>query len=320
MADIVRGEAVARAWEAYVPLDPVDNIFDRYWLLDQLKNHGGFEEEHGSVIRCNIEYAMNTNVKFMSEMETLTVSKPDLFDNAEYLWKHIGGDIPITDFARDSTKGDAGKFNIEARYLDNLKKSMFDQVNQSFFGTGTGTGGKEFGGLQLLVADDPTTGTVGMINRAVYVFWRNQSVQDGGTNFNALMANMRIIYNNSSNGIGQENPTFAVCDQSTFQAYEGLLVVNEQLMRDSPNDKGISGYKGQNLMFKDIPIAYDNDCPAAHLYMLTTKHLKFVYMAWMKGEKPIRPADGFWDVFKVRTTGNLITDAPRRLGVIWSIA
>ena len=97
-------------------------------------------------------------------------------------------------------------------------------------------------------------------------------------------------------------------------------MATERIDRDSVNDKGLSGYKGQNIYFKDIPIAYDDDCPADSLYILNNRNLKFVYMAWMKGEKPVRPSDGFWDVFKVRTTGNLITDNPRRLGVVTSIA
>lgn len=320
MAEPNRGEAVARAWEAYVPADPTDNIFDRYWLLEQLRANGSFEKQNGSVIRCNLEYAMNTNVKFMSEMETLTVSKPDVFDCAEFAWKFQGGDVPITDFERDTTAGDAGKFDIEARKIENLNNSLKDKVNSSLFSAGTGTGGKEFGGLQLLVADDPTTGTVGLINRATFTFYRNQTVTDNGTAFSALLSNMRIVYNNCSNGIGQQNPTFAATSQTVFQGYEGLLLVNEQLMRTSTADKGISGFKGQNLMFKDIPIGYDNDCVADSLYMLNNRNLKFVYMAWMKAEKPVRPSDGFWDVFKVRTTGNLVTDNPRRLGVIISIA
>lgn len=320
MAEPNRGEAVARAWEAYVPSDPVDNVFSRYWLLEQLRSNGSFEKQNGSVIRANVEYAQNPNVKFMSEMETLTVSKPDVFDQAEYAWKFQGGDVPITDFERDTTAGGAGKFSIEARKIENLKKSLQDKVNTSFFSLGTGTSSKEFGGLQLLVADDPTTGTVGLINRATYTFWRNQTTTDSGTAFNALLSNMRITYNNCSNGIGQQNPTYAVTSQTVFQGYEGLLTVNEQLMRTSSSDKGITGYKGQNLMFKDIPIAYDAACPSDSLYLLNNRNLKFVYMAWMKGEAAIRPSDGFWDVFKVRTTGNLITDNARRLGVVISIA
>ncbi len=314
------GEAVARAWEAYVPQDPVDNVFDRYWLLETLRANGSFEKQNGSVIRVNLEYAMNTNVKFMGEMETLTVAKLDNFDGAEYTWKFQGGDVPITDFERDTTSGGAGKFDIEAKKLDNLKNSLMDKVNASFFSDGTGTSSKEFGGLQLLVPNDPTTGTVGLINRATYTFFRSQQTTDSGSGFNALLSNMRIVYNNCSNGIGQQNPTFAVTSQTVFQGYEGLMVANERIVRESSADKGISGYKGQNLMFKDVPIAYDSDCYADNLYMLNNRNLKFIYMAWMKAEKPVRPSDGFWDVFKVRTTGNLITDNPRRLGVVTSIA
>ena len=42
-------------------------------------------------------------------------------------------------------------------------------------------------------------------------------------------------------------------------------------------------------------------------------------MLWMKGEPAVRPSDGFWDVFKVLSIGNLITDNPRRLGVVSAI-
>ena len=65
MADVVRGQNVSAAWEAYVDKDPVDNIFARHWLLEQLRSQDGFQEEHGTVIRANLEYATNPNVKFM---------------------------------------------------------------------------------------------------------------------------------------------------------------------------------------------------------------------------------------------------------------
>jgi hypothetical protein len=37
-----------------------------------------------------------------------------------------------------------------------------------------GATANQFGGMQLLVADDPTTGTVGGISRSSYSFWRNK--------------------------------------------------------------------------------------------------------------------------------------------------
>ena len=146
MATINSGQNVAAAWEAYVGLDPVDNIFKRHWLLEQLRANGSFEKQNGPVIRANLEYALNPNVKFMSELETLTVSRPDTFDNAEYTWKFIGGDVPMTDFETGITSGGAAKFDLQARKLENLKNSIEENMNTSFFSDGTGTTSKEFGG------------------------------------------------------------------------------------------------------------------------------------------------------------------------------
>jgi hypothetical protein len=320
MADIVRGQNVSAAWEAYVPLDPVDNIFQRHWLLEMLRSNGSFKKENGTVIRANLEYALNPNVKFMSEMETLTVFRPDTFDNAEYTWKFVGGDVPMTDFERGITDGGAGKYDFEAKKMSNLKNSMEEKVNTSLFSDGTGTSSKEFGGLQLLVSTTPTTGTVGLISRVTFSFWRNQATTSAGTTFSLLVGSLTNIYNSCSNGVGEQNPTFIVTTQTVFEGFESKIVVNERLVRDSPANKGMTGFKGQSLMFKDIPIAYDNACLSGAAYVLNNRNLKFVHMQWMKGEPAVRPTDGFWDVFKVLTIGNLITDNSRRLGVVSAIA
>jgi hypothetical protein len=315
------GQNVAFAWEAYVGLDPVDNIFQRHWLLEQLRSNGSFEKQNGTVIRHNLEYALNPNVKWMSEMETVTVFRPDTFDNAEYSWKFIGGDVPMTDFERDISAGGAGKFDVEAKKLDNLKNTMEERLNTSMFSDGTGTSSKEAGGLQLLVSTTPTTGTVGLIPRATYSFWRNQATTATKTSTpgDNLLAAMTSIYNLCSNGIGKENPTFGVSDQASFQIYEGLTPSIERLVRDNESNKLVRGFKGQNIAFKDIMLGYDTACPAGSMYILNNRNLHLVYMAWMKGEAAIRPSDGFWDVFKVRSTCNLTTDNSRRLGVISAI-
>lgn len=318
MATIVSGQNVSAAWEAYVGTDPADNIFARHWLLEQLRANGSFEKQNGVVVRANLEYALNPNVKFISELETVTVFRPDTFDNAEYAWKFIAGDVPMTDFERGITEGGAAKYNFEAKKLDNLKKTLEERTNTSFFSDGTGTSSKEFGGLQLLVSATPTVGTVGLINRATYSFFRNQQASgaNSGTAWNTLLTGLTTIYNSCSNGIGEENPTFGVTTQTVFEGYESLTPTIERLVRDSENNKLVRGFKGQNVMFKDIPVGYDPACPSGNFYVLNNRNLKFVYMQWMKGEPAIRPSDGFWDVFKVLTIGNLITDNPRRLGVL----
>lgn len=321
MAAINSGQNVSAAWELYSPKDPVDNIFARHWILEQMRQNGSFQKDNGVVIRANLEYALNPNVKFISELETVTVFRPDTFDNAEYTWRFIAGDVPMTDFEEGITSGGAQKYDLRARKMTNLKNTMDERSNTSFFSDGTGTSGKEFGGLQLLVSTTPTTGTVGLINRATFTFFRNQAntatkTTNPGDN---LLAALETIYNSCSNGIGEENPTYAVCTQTVFEIYNGLTPTIERLVRETPNDKLVRGFKGQNVMWKDIPVGYDPACPSGNWYTLNNRNLRFVYMLWEKGETPVRPSDGFWDVLKVITIGNLITDNPRRLGVTSAI-
>ena len=314
------GQLVAAAWEDYVKQDPTDNIFDRYWLLENLRQGGGFRKGAGDPITGTIEYAVNTTVKAMSELETLDVTRVDVFDRYEYQWAFVGGDIVMSEFEKGVTAGAAGKFDLYAGKIDNLKNSFENTINSDLFSDGTGTSGKQADGLQSVVSDTPTTGTRGAISSASFSFWRSQQVTDAGSSFNALLSNMRIVYDLCSNGIGQQNPEFAVTDRTVFEGFEGLLTTNERYIRTGAENKGITGFKGQSLMFKDIPLGYDNDCPAASLYILNRRNLFIRYLFWMKAFPPASPVNQFADVVKILTVYQLCSDNLRRLGVITSIA
>ncbi len=322
MAAPNQGQTVAAAWEAYVNQDPTDNIFQRHWLLENLRQNGSFEKQTGRNIKHILEYATNGTVKFMSEMESLDTTRQDVFDEAQFEWKFVGGDVVMSEFERAITSGGAAKFDLLARKLDNLKTSIEEAFNTSCFGDGTGTNGKELGGLQLLVSSTPTTGTVGAISRSTFSFWRNQQTSGAKTStaFDNLKGTLESVYNSSSNGIGKENPTFAVTTQTVFQGFMSLLVAQERYDRNGPSDKAISGFKGQYAQFKDIPIGYDPQCPSANCYILNNRNLHLIYMLWMKGYPAVDPTNQFVDVFKVLSIANLTTDNPRRLGVITSIS
>ena len=316
-----RGQFVAAAWEDYVKQDPVDNIFPRFWLLENLRQGKSFRKGAGDPITGSIEYATNTTTKSMAELDTLDTTRIDVFDRYEYPWKFVGGDIVMSSFETAITEGQAGKFDLMAKKIDNLKRSMENQVNTDLFSDGTGSNGLQAGGLQLLVANTPTTGSPGNINRANFTFWRNQSTSGAKTTnaYDNLLSTMRSIYNSCSNGPGEETPTFAVTTQTVFQGYEGLLTTNERYVRMGESDKGITGFKGTQLMFKDIPVAYDAACPSGAAYILNNRNLFIRYLTWMKAYPAVMPTDQFAEIVKVLTMYNLCTDNPRRLGVVYSI-
>lgn len=321
MADPNDGQVVTEAWEAYVSQDPVDNVFARHYALEQLRSNGSFEKQNGRAIFNILEYALNSTVKFMSEYEELDVAAQTTFDQCEGAWKNLGGDVPMSEFEKAITAAGGGKFDLMSKKIDNLKTTMEEFANTAIFADGTGTSGKEFGGLQYLVSSTPTTGTVLQINRATFSFFRNQQASGAKSSaaYDQLKTQATLIYNNCSNGVGKENPTWGVTTQTVFQGFESLLTTQERYDRTATGDLGVSGFKGQKIQFKDIPLAYDAACPSGNMYILNNRNLKLVYALWMKGYPPASPANQFADVFKVLSIANLVTDNPRRLGVVTAI-
>lgn len=321
MADPNLGQTITAAWEAIVKSQPEDNIFEDYWLLFKLRQGQGLKTiDGGRDIQVPLEYATNTSVAFMSELEAMSTTRVDLFDTAQFAWKQLGGTVVQSVLEDAITQGSGGKFDLLAAKLANLKTSNEKTINESCFSDGTGTGGKEFGGLKYLVATTPTSGSPGGINRATFTFWRNQydTATQTSAAFDNLRAKMRNVYNDCSNGVNGNHPTFGVTTQTVFEGFEGLLLANE---RYTSKESGDGGFKNEVLKFKGMELAYDADCPSGSMYLLNPKFIKLCVQKgyWLKMLGPVDPANQTATITRIVTIGNLIVTNPRMLGAITSI-
>jgi hypothetical protein len=322
MASPNDGMTIAASWNALVNDKPEDNIFADYWLLNTLKQGESFESvAGGDIITASLEYAMNSTVGFYSDTESISTNRTDVFDRVEFGWKEVAGTLLQSELENAINQGSAKKFDLLDGKMRNLRSSIDDALNTSLYSDGTGTGGKELGGVQLIISTTPTTGTVGAISASSFAFWRNQqgSGAQSSSAFDNLRAQMRAIYNSSSNGVAGKHPKYAVTTQTVFQGFEGLLLVNERF-----NDKasGDGGFKNETLKFKGAAISYDGDCPAGNLYFYHPSFLKLAYLKghWYKMTGPIRPANQTVDIYQVSARCNLITTNRRMLGVVSAIS
>jgi hypothetical protein len=315
------GQVIAASWNALVKDKPEDQIFEDYFLLDQLKEGEAFKAiDGGDLITGSIEYGTNQTVQWYSDLEEISVTRQDVFDRFEYSPKEIAGSVVQSELENAINQGSAKKFDLLNEKLENLRDSFAAKINESMFSDGTGTSSKEIGGLQLLVATSPTSGSPGGINRANFSFWRNQQTSGAKTtsSFDNLRATMRSIYNLSSNGVNGQHPKFGVTTRTVFEGYEGLLLANERFT-DKSSAEG--GFKNETVKFKGMKLAYDNDCPSGNLYMLNPKYLKLAYHKghWYKASPSVEPANQTAKVFKVHSICNLIATNPRMLGVVTAI-
>jgi hypothetical protein len=315
------GVTIAASWNALVNDKPEDNIHEDYWFLNRLKNGEGFlSVDGGDVITGSIEYALNGTVQWYSDTETISTTRQDVFDRFEYSWKEIAGTVLQSELESAINQGSAAKFDLKSGKLSNLRSTFDNIINASLYADGTGTGGKEIGGLQALVPNAPTSGTVGGINAGTFSFWRSQQTSGvkSTSAFDNLRATMRSIYNLCSNGVAGKHPTFVSTTRTVFEGFEGLLLANE---RFTSKDQADGGFKNEVVKFKGALMAYDNDCPTGNAYFLNAQYIKLAYAKghWYKASPGVSPANQTVDVFKVHSIANLIATNRRMLGVVTAI-
>jgi hypothetical protein len=248
-----------------------DNVSKNNALLKRLKEKGKMRSiTGGSKILEELEYGEGDMVWY-SGFDTITYTPKQLFTAAEYALKLCAVPVAVSGEEKLMNSGKEQLMDLVEKRIANAEKTLINKMAAAVYGDGTGSGGKEIGGLALLVADDPTSGTVGNINRATTgnEFWRNQAVS-GKITADNLRQMMSSLYYKCSRGT--EKPDLIVCDDSLYSMYDSSL---EQLQRFSDPKLADAGFT--NLKYKGADVIYDGgnggNCPDNHMYFLNTDYI-----------------------------------------------
>ena len=161
-----------------------DNILTKNAFSATLKQNGSVvPKDGGPQIVIPIMFAENGSYARYSGPQFLNTSQNDVFSSFYYDWKQIA--IAIQAHGRELMQNSGRSQNrdlIKSRVM-NAKATFENEFNIDMLSDGTGSGGLQIGGAQLLIANTPTSGTVGGISRSTYTFARNQfyrATTDGG--------------------------------------------------------------------------------------------------------------------------------------------
>jgi len=139
-----------------------------------LKEQDGWESATGRTIVQELEYAEG-RFQWYAGYDILDISPSDVITAAEYPWAQAAAVVAANGLEIDvQNTGKEQIINLFKGRIGNAERTMKNQLTFGMYSDGTAFSGKIVGGLQLLVADNPATGTVGGINRATNAFWRNQ--------------------------------------------------------------------------------------------------------------------------------------------------
>lgn len=326
MADPDLGQVTATAWEYVMGDGPTDNIFTSQGVVFLLRDGGYLEYANGGrLFEFSVEYAVNTTFRSYGETEQLDTTRIDVFDAARYEQRIFAGTIVFSDLEELRNAVQGRKFDVVKAKLKNGQNSAMEQLNSMLYGDGTGNGGKDVLGLKALIPADPTTGSVGGIDPAVWTFWRSKQTSGAKTltAFDNYGAALRSIHNQCSLGGTDRRPTGVVSDRASFEGYESTLVQIERLVKDGNGEADPDlMWLNNAIRFKGIPYIYDENATAATAYFVNKNYLKLAVLkgAWMLMKDPVEPANQLTRVHRVMSVLNLSSPARRHLGVVTTIS
>lgn len=254
-----------------------DNVSSNTALLMRLKEKGNSRSVSGGrTLVQELEYAENSTYKRYSGYETLDISPSDVFSAAEYNWKQAAVAVTISGLEELQNAGAEQVIDLLESRIKNAERTMVNNLSADCYSDGTANGGKQVGGLQLLIADDPTTGTVGGIDRASYSFWRNQTYDFSDLTItpssSTIQTAMNTMYLSCSRN--KDRPDLIVADDTYFRYYWESLQANQRFTNDKLAAAGFDNLKfmGADVVFDG---GQDGDCPASHMYFLNTNYIHF---------------------------------------------
>ena len=246
-----------------------DNVTSHNALLNHIDKKGNKTPATGRTIVQELEYAENATAKWYSGYEALDVSPSEIFTAAEFNYKQLNGNVVISGLEQVQNSGKEAVHNLLKSRIKNLEKTLKNTVATALYADGTGTDGKELGGLQSLVAD-AGAGTVGGINSSTYTWWKNKIYDFSGESITASASTIQAAMNNLWLQCirGADKPDVVTAGTTYFNFYWSSLQDNQRFTSDDTAQAGF-----MNLMFMSAPVFYDDQCTATKMYMLNTDYL-----------------------------------------------
>lgn len=229
-------------------------------------------EDGGRNITNPITLGRNPNVTSTEYYNTVPVAQTDEFNTLEYTWSRVVGTVVISDQEQDENKGDAMIFKLLKAKLEVLEESIKEKFSDYLYGAGVGTDPL---GLEVLIPDDPTTGTIGGLSRAETQL-RTSAYDFAGTldatNIEEAIDDVLLDLT-----VGADKPDIILCGRNWIRAYRAAvrdkLVVNLSDLKKSGTsgmvDLGFGGVAHDN-----IPMVYDENCPVNKAYFINSKYLR----------------------------------------------
>jgi len=268
-------EIVSATIDKYSP-ELADNVENNNALLSRLRKRGNTKAVGGGVkILENLQYAENSTAMWFSGLELLNVGGSDVLTSASFDWKEFNVNVVMSTLEMAQNSGTAESVHrLVTAKVNNAELTARNSIAAALFYSNTESSGKAIGGLQHLVADLPTSGTVGGINRLNDAWWRNQyydfSTEVVTASATTIQNAMNTIWINTVRGSDQID--LWVGGPTYFNYYLSSLQANQRFMDEKQASLGFAALK---FMGGAADVILDGNCSATRFYGLNSKYIHY---------------------------------------------
>ena len=265
-----------------------DNVTSNNALLMRLKQRGNIKTfSGGSSIFQELSFASNGNAGWYAGYEALPIAAQDVISSAEYSIKQAACPVTISGLEQLQNAGKERIIDLIDSRMDVAESSMANLIASGLYSDGTAAGGKQIDGLLQQVSTVPTN-VVGGINRATWLFWKNQYFRCTTTGGAAMSAtNVQTYFNRMWSSLvrGNDRPDLIMVDNVAWSFYMASLQAQQ---RFTGTDTAKLGFMSVKFMDADVVLdgamqinwtstgaagTAPNSVPATSAYFLNTKYL-----------------------------------------------
>lgn len=228
-------------------------------------------EDGGHEITNPLTLGRNPTVASFEYYDPIDVQQTNEFTTVTYNWSRVAGSVIISDQEEDENRGEAMIFKLMKAKVNVLEESIKEKFSDYLYGSGTGTDPL---GLAATIPNDPTTGTLGGINRATETQWRTSAYNFAGALDETIIEEAwdDVLLDLTLKG---DKPDVIVTGRNIYRAYRAAVrdkvVIN---LGDTRNGKRMMDLGFGGISHQNIPMLYDEDCPVDSAYFINSKFLR----------------------------------------------
>lgn len=279
-----------------------DNVSDHIPLLGVMKAKGAVKTKGGDTLVLPLVHEF-ANAQSYSGSDVIDITKQSGISAAEYNWKQVVCPVIVEGIEKAQNMGKEKQIDLLEGLFMQAELAIEDKVSEMFFGDGTGNSGKDMLGLEAIIAQDPTTGTLGGINSATYSFWRNSYNTSVGSFASYGLTQIETYIRATQRGTDKVD---LICmDTTNFGRLSTVANGRAEFTNPRLAELGFDGLKVQG-----IDVIFDANCPSDRCYGINTKWTKFYIHedANFATGKFIEPANQDILVAKIKVYGQLGTN------------